>query len=88
MRQYNFQFTLSDCAFVLVSFVLLGAGCTIMWLDGFDAWFAYIIALPAFFAAKTIHSALRRGSGVNQGDGTHGDSGSAQSTSVVNERNA
>jgi hypothetical protein len=32
--------TLFDCAYVCGSFVLLGVGCAIMWLDGFDAWFA------------------------------------------------
>jgi hypothetical protein len=79
MRQYNFQFTLSDGAFVLTSFVLLGAGCMIMWLDGFDAWFAYLLALPAFFAAATIRSAHRRASRVDQSGGTQGASGSSQS---------
>jgi hypothetical protein len=79
MRQYNFQFTLCDCAFVLASFVLLGAGCAIMWLDGFDAWFAYLIALSAFFAAGTIRSALRRAAEVDQSGGTQDGSDSSQS---------
>ena len=79
MRQYNFQFTLSDLAFVLVSFTLLGAGCMIMWLDGFDAWFAYLLALPTYFAAATIRSAFRRASRVDQSGGTQDTSDSSQS---------
>jgi hypothetical protein len=79
MRQYNFQFTLPDLAFVLVSFTLLGAGCMILWLDGFDVAFAYLLALPTFFAARTIRSAHRRASRVNQSGGTQDASGSSQS---------
>lgn len=79
MRQYSFQFTLSDLAFVLVSFTLLGAGCMIMWIDGFDVAFAYLLALPTFFAAGTIRSALRRASRVDQSGGTQDASDSSLS---------
>jgi hypothetical protein len=79
MRKYNFQFTLSDGVFVLASFALLGAGCMIMWLDGFDAWFAYLLALPTFFAAGTIRSAHRRASRGDQSDGTQDASSFSQS---------
>ena len=74
MKQYDFQFTLFDCAFVLASFMLLGAGCVIIWLDGFNAWFAYLLALPVVGAVATIRSALRRASGVNQTGVTQGAS--------------
>lgn len=56
MRTYTFQLTLFDCAFVFAAFVLLGTGLGIMALDGFDAWFAYLLALPTVGALAKVHS--------------------------------
>jgi hypothetical protein len=78
MRHYHFQLTLCDLAFVLVSFMLLGAGCVIMWLNGFDAWLAYLVALPIFFAVGTICSALLRASRVDHSDSKPDLSGASQ----------
>ena len=80
MRQYSFRLTLSDCAFILASFMLLGAGLAIMLLNGFDVWFAYLLALPVFFSITTIRSALRSASGVTRPGGKQDGLTSSQSS--------
>jgi len=80
MRQYSFRLTLADCAFILASFMLLGAGLAIMFFGGFDVWFAYLLALPVFFSITTIRSALRSASSVSRGGGKQDGVASSQSS--------
>ena len=79
MKKYNFQLTLFDSAFILASFMLLGAGFAIMCLNGFDAWFAYLLALPAIGAAAKVRTAFHHAAKVDPSGSTQGASGSSLS---------
>jgi len=59
LKTCNLQLTLFDGAFVLASFVLLGTGIGIMANNGFDFWFAYLLALPSVGAVAKLRSAYR-----------------------------